>query len=209
MENANKDMLELSVLDFIAATAARKPTPGGGSVAGVVAALGVALGEMALNFTRGKKKYAEHEEYYTHLAGRMAKARAMFADLVADDIAAYGMYREATATGDGDEKDQATQLATAASINVPREATKLALAVMADLVAFAPKSNPWLITDLLASAVLAVAAIKLSDFNVRINLPQLSDEAAAKDIRQGSADDLAKAQDLLETLEQSTRKLLP
>ena len=209
MENADKDMLELSVREFVAATAAKRPTPGGGSVAGVVAALGVALGEMALNFTRGKKKYAQHEDHYAHLAGRMEKARRMFQDLVADDIAAYGMYQESTRMTDGPEKDEAVQLATAAAINVPRQATKLALAVIEDLVDLAPKSNPWLITDLLASAVLAVAAAKLSDFNVRINIPQVTDKAAAEDIRRASAGDLARAQDLLETLEQSTRRLLP
>ena len=69
------EMLRSSVEEFVAATAAKQPTPGGGSVAGVVAALGTALGEMSLNFTRGKKKYAEHEEFYAHLGGRLEKTR--------------------------------------------------------------------------------------------------------------------------------------
>ncbi|HUU58770.1 MAG TPA: cyclodeaminase/cyclohydrolase family protein [Phycisphaerae bacterium] len=205
----NEDMLGLSVRGFAAATAAKRPTPGGGSVAGVVGALGVALGEMALNFTKGKKKYAEHEEYYAHLSVRMENARRMFQDLVADDIAAYGMYRETTQMPDGPEKDEAMQLATAAAIDVPRQATKLALAVLEDLRELGPKSNPWLITDLLASGVLVVAAIRLSDFNVRINVPQVADKAAAEEIRQASADDREKANRILEGLEKAAREHLP
>ena len=40
---SNEDYLSMSVRDFAATTADKTPTPGGGSVAGVVASLGVAL----------------------------------------------------------------------------------------------------------------------------------------------------------------------
>ena len=46
--------------NYIHAVASSEPVPGGGSVAGVVASLGAALGSMVTNFTLGKKKYAEH-----------------------------------------------------------------------------------------------------------------------------------------------------
>jgi len=206
---SNENLLDLSVHDFVAAAAAKTPTPGGGSVAGVVAALGVALGEMTLNFTRGKKRFAEHAAYHDHLAERLARARQMFQDLVAEDVQAYQLYQAAQRTDDGPEKDQAVQLATAAAINVPREVTKLALAVLADLKELGGKCNTWLITDLLASAALCVAAARLSDYNVRINVPSVADEAAAKDIHHSSASDLAKAQDLLEQIEAAAKEFLP
>ena len=56
------NFMDLPVKDFIAATAAKTPTPGGGSVAGAVGAMGVALGQMSLVFTQVKKKFAEHED---------------------------------------------------------------------------------------------------------------------------------------------------
>jgi len=204
-----QDMLSLSVRDFTAAAAAKTPTPGGGSVAGVVGALGTALGEMALNFTIGKKKYAEHAEVHQRLAARLEKTRQMFQDLVADDIAAYQLYQATTRQDDGPDKTEAMELATAAAIDVPREAQKIALSLLRDLKELAPTSNPWLITDLLASATLAVATVRLSDYNVRINVPNLADQAAAADVKQTSADDLAKAQALLDEIEAGAKQHLP
>jgi len=206
----NDNLLEMSVTDFVEATAAKTPTPGGGSVAGVVGALGVALGRMALNFTLGKKKYAEHEEFHEHLARRLETAGAMFESLVADDVAAYRLYQAAMKKpDDAPDKASAVQLATAAAIDVPREVTKLALAVLEDLKALGPTSNPYLITDLLAAGVLAVAAAKLSDYNVRINVPYVKDTKAAAEIKQASANDLTKAQALLANIESAAKDLLP
>ncbi|MFA6134073.1 MAG: cyclodeaminase/cyclohydrolase family protein [Phycisphaerae bacterium] len=204
----NDDLLALPVGQFIDAIAAKTPTPGGGSVAGVVGAMAVALAEMALNFTQGKKKYAKHEEFHAHLAARLRKMRGMFQDLVADDISAYGLYQETTRREDGPEKDTAMQLALAAAIDVPREAAKLSLALLEDLQAFADKCSPYLISDLAAAAALAAATARLSDYNVRVNVPQVADAAGADEVRRSSADDLAKAGQLLTSIEQSIGKHL-
>lgn len=206
---SDKDYLSMSVRNFAATTADKTPTPGGGSVAGVVASLGVALGEMALNFTKGKKKFAEHAEYYDNLSRKLVRARGMFFDLVVDDVAAYKLYQAATRQDDGPAKDEAVELATAAAIDVPREVAKLALAIMEDMKALLPKSNTWLITDLLASAALSAAAVRLCDYNVRINVPNLADKQAAAEVKQGSADDLARANALLAEIEQLALPHLP
>ena len=206
---ATPNLMAMPVTDFIAATAAKTPTPGGGSVAGAVGSIGVALGQMALVFTQGKKKFAEHEEYYTHLADRLAKAAGMFQDLVADDVQAYQLYQQANKQDDGPEKEEAVQLATAAAINVPREAAKLALAVLEDLKELGDKCNPYLITDLMASAALMAATARLCDYNVRVNIPSLTDQAAAADVKKASADDLAKAVALLDEIEAIGGKHLP
>lgn len=207
MEQA-KAILSKSVPEFIAAVAAKSPTPGGGSVAGTVGAMAVALGEMALNFTRGKKKYAQHEEYYQQVGKHLEKARAMFLELVADDVAAYGYYQETTQMADGPEKQEASQLALAASIDVPREMTKLALAVMNELLALADKCNPYLLSDLAAGAALAQAAIRLSDYNVRINVPQLTDKQATADLAGASKADLERATRLLADIEKACASVL-
>jgi len=201
--------LALSVTEFAAATADKTPTPGGGSVAGVVGALAVALGEMTLNFSKGKKRLAEHEEYYGHLSGRLGRARRMFQDLVCDDMAAYRLYQQSNRMEDGPEKDEAVQLATAAAINVPREATKLSLALLGDMKELSGRCNTWLITDLLASAALAVATVTLCDYNVRINIPSLTDKSAGEQIRQSSANDVARAKQMHAKIEAAAKQYLP
>lgn len=207
-EQDAKQMLETSVTGFIDATAARTSTPGGGSVAGVVGALGVALGEMSLNFTRGKKKFAEHEDLYARVAGRLENARMMCRTLVADDMEAYGLYQTTMKMEDGPTKDEAMQTAVAAAIDVPRELTKLCLAVLSDLAGLSDKCSRWLISDLVAGGFLLLAAVKMSDLNVRINVPAVADEDAAREVRQSSADDCAKAAKMVELLETAAKEYL-
>ncbi len=205
-QTQTQDVLLTSVRAFIEATAAKQPTPGGGSVAGVVGGLAVALGEMALNFTKGKKKFAEHEAVHAHLSERLARAREMFAQLVYDDIQAYSMYQNASRMDAGTEKDQAAELALAAAINVPREMAKLALAVMEDLAGLVDKCNPYLISDLTAAAALAVAVVRLCDYNVGINTPNLTDRQAAQDIQTASKTDRQRADKLLQQIETDAAK---
>ncbi len=209
MTPSDADVLDLSVRKFIEAVAAKTPTPGGGSVAGVVGALATALGEMALGFTSGKKKYAPHQAFYDHLAPRLARARAMFLELVSDDMAAYRLYQDAGRREDGPDKDQAVQLALAAAIDVPRQAAKLALAVLEDFSAFADKCSPYLISDLVAGAALAVAMMHLSDYNVRINVPHVTDRAAAQEVHRSSAADVARAEELFGQIAQAAQPHLP
>lgn len=206
---STEDLTAQSIRQFTAATADKTPTPGGGSVAGVVGALATSLGEMALAFTRGKKKYAEHEAFHAHLAERLAKARAMFFDLVADDVSAYTLYQTAMTQEDSHEKNEAVQLATAAAIDVPRETAKLALAVLEDLKELQPRSNPWLMTDLLAAGALAAAVARLCDYNVRVNLKQVADRQAAEDLRRASAEDLRRAEGLSRELDEAAKTILP
>jgi formiminotetrahydrofolate cyclodeaminase len=207
---AEKDMLAMSVRDFVAQTAAKTPTPGGGSVAGLTGALGAALGEMALVFTQGKKKYAEHEPFYAELKPRLEKARKAFEDLVAADVSAYEMYQAATRLADADPgKPAAAKRALEAAINVPREATRVGLALLDDLLAFSDRCSPYLISDLAAGAALAVAAIQLSDYNVRVNALQVSDKGAADNLRAESLRDVRRGQELLDKIEQAVRKHLP
>ena len=45
------DLLTSSVKDFVAATASKEPTPGGGAIAALTAATGAALAEVVANLT--------------------------------------------------------------------------------------------------------------------------------------------------------------
>lgn len=200
----DNDMLAMPVREFLSETAAKKPTPGGGSVAGLVGALGAALGQMALMFTQGKKKFAEHEDYYAKLGPRLEQARQRFEELVGEDVRAYRMYQSAAKMDDGDPgKPEAQKQALTAAINVPRQAADRCLALLDDLREFAGKCNPYLVSDLVASAALAAATLRLSDYNVRINARQVGDAIDAARLRDASRGDLEKGVNLLNEIEQA------
>jgi formiminotetrahydrofolate cyclodeaminase len=190
------DLWDLSVRDFIDAVAAKQPTPGGGAVAGVVGGLSVALARMTLEFTRGKKKYAEHADLHERAMGRLKRAGEMFRSLTADDAEAFTMI-QAASRGEAD-----MQLAVAVGTNVPREMSKLALSVLEDLLALANKCNPYLRSDLAGAAALAASTVRLGDYCVAINAPQLDDAETAREIRTASQADVRTADRLLETIEQ-------
>jgi len=203
------DLLSMTVRQFVEASAAKAPTPGGGSVAGVVGALAAALGEMALNFSIGKKKFAAHADAHQRLLSRFGRAREMFQQLVADDIVAFTAYQDASRMADGPEKGEAMDNATAAAIDVPREAAKLALAVLGDLEVLAGMCNRYLISDLAAGAALCEAVSRLCDYNVRINAGNVRDPDEAKQVRSGSAGDLAAAVACRRRIEESIKEVLP
>ena len=176
-------------------------------MAGVVGALAVALGEMSLAFSQGKKQFAAVAPQHQAIAARLNKARQMFAMLTRDDAAGYLFYQEASHT-EGPDKDAKMATALAAAIDVPRQMTALALDVLADLVALAPICNAWLLSDLAAAAILAESAVRLSDLNVRVNANSLTDQSAANDLRAASARDCQRTAELRQAVEEVVRKKL-
>ena len=80
-----------SLSGFVASVASPTPTPGGGSVAAHVGALGAALAQMVAGLTAGKKKYAAVDAEMRELGARGRGARATRSSaLVARDADAYG-----------------------------------------------------------------------------------------------------------------------
>ena len=64
----------MDMKDFLNVLASKEPVPGGGGACGYVAAVGMALGNMVLSLTTGKKKYAEYQEEIEELIVKDAKA---------------------------------------------------------------------------------------------------------------------------------------
>src|SRR5256885_8090360 len=83
------DILQIPVKDFVAATAAKQPTPGGGSVAALCGALAANLATMALNYTVGKKAYAAHDAELKAAIAQFQTASTLLQELITEDIAAY------------------------------------------------------------------------------------------------------------------------
>jgi formiminotetrahydrofolate cyclodeaminase len=195
------DLLDQSVSAFCEATAAKQSTPGGGSVAGVAGALATALGEMSLNYSRGKKSFADQAERHLQLSSRLTTLRATFLRLIAEDMQAFEMVQQATQLEPGLARSEAESSALKAAIDIPREMAKLTLSLLKSLKSLSTCCTKWLVSDLLAAASLASATCDLCDFNVRINATQLPDDDAKRDLLAASTADRTAARALFESIE--------
>ncbi len=175
-----------AVADFLAATAARQPTPGGGSVAALAGALSAAIGEMVLNYSVGRKDSADVDPELTRAAAELGRAREVLLQLMVDDQTAYADLT-ATRKRPADEPDRAARLPAAvlACVRVPQAIAATAVAVLGLCDRVVDHVNPWLLSDLAVSADLATATVRCAGYNVRVNLPSVADA----DVRRRLADE--------------------
>lgn len=163
---------------FLDDISAKTPVPGGGSVAAAVGALAAALARMVVQFTVGKKKYAEHEEQLQQMLAELRRAGEMFGELMGEDMAAYERY--AAARQSPDEQERARALATA--VAVPMEIVAVAAAVTARLDECKGFMNAMLFSDAQVAAILAEAAAASAAITARGNLPHLPDQNEARQL---------------------------
>ena len=178
------DILSLTTRDFLAATAAKTPTPGGGSVAALVGALAAALGQMSIHYSLGKKSLEPHRPALEAALTRLQKSSELMQELVSEDMAAYEALAELLKL----PKDQRLAHpnyppAVLAAIRVPETIAALALAILETCQSLFDKTNPYLLSDLVMAAALANATVRGAELNVWANLPLLPDPADAPAFR--------------------------
>lgn len=174
-----------SIDGFLAATAARQPTPGGGSVTALVGALAAATGEMVVNYSIGKKGLEAFQEELKAALAEITRARQMLLQLMAEDQAAY----EAVSTlrklpPESPERKDKLPAAMIASVRVPQAIAATCVAILDRCDQLVNFSNYYLLSDLAVTADLAMAAIRCAIYSVRANL---NDLPSAEDKREVDA----------------------
>ncbi len=174
-------LADLSVVAFLERLAAATPTPGGGSVAALAAALAASLARMVCGFTLGKPRFAAVGPQVAALANRLARASHALTVLLDEDAAAY---QELAAALKLDPADPARpkRVAAAARLaaSVPLQTAALSRAVRTAAEELRHVGNPLLRSDAEAAAHLANAALAAAAANVRANLPLLEAAEAAE-----------------------------
>ena len=74
---------------FLNTLASEKPVPGSDGACALVAAEGVALGEMVANLTIGKEKYADIEDEMKGLLNNLTSIRIRLQSMVNNDAKAF------------------------------------------------------------------------------------------------------------------------
>lgn len=173
-----------SLGDYLAAVASGAPTPGGGSVGGVAAALGAALGEMVCALTVGRASDDANRAAIERAHAALAASRSSLLGLAVADEAAYGAYRAASALPKGSDAERdaraaAVQTALARAIDVPLALTETVIEVLTALEVVARLGNRHALADARLGALLAQASARIALVNARGNAGMLTDRAAA------------------------------
>ena len=173
-------MVNDSVQQFLDELASKASTPGGGSAAAIMGAMGAALVSMVCNLTVGKKGYEDVDADMQALLEEAEALRGRVTGMVNDDIAvfdkvmgAYGMPK------DDDEQKAARSAAIQAAL---KEATDVPLACAragSEAIALSGRAaeagNKNVISDAGVAVMAAYAALKSAALNVFINIGSIKD----------------------------------
>jgi glutamate formiminotransferase / formiminotetrahydrofolate cyclodeaminase len=198
-------LVRKTVRGFVEAVAARTAAPGGGSVAALMAALGVSLGAMVGWLTYGRRKYE-------HLDHRMRAALPPLVEIqeellkgVDRDTAAFSDFMDAMALPKGtqEEKDRrrlAMQEGLKKATLVPFHAMELADRAWEPLMEVARYGQYSSHSDVEVGAKALEAGLFGSHRNVLINLVDIDDDAFCQDLRRRADALLERGQHRLEEL---------
>lgn len=176
---------DTEVEKFLDALASQSATPGGGSAAAIIGAMGAALVSMICNLTIGKKKYADVEPEMKDVLAKAEALRHKLTGMIEDDVkafdavmGAYGMAKETDQQKAA--RDKAIQAALKQATDVPMRCCHAAREVI-DLGAIAAdKGNLNVISDAGVGVLAAYAALRSAALNVFTNARMISDKTFAE-----------------------------
>jgi formiminotetrahydrofolate cyclodeaminase len=176
---------ETAIDNFLDALASQSATPGGGSAAAILGAMGAALVSMVCNLTIGKKKYADVEAEMKEVLRKAEAVRHRLTGMIQDDVkafdtvmGAYGMLKETDA--EKAEREKAIQAALKQATDVPLACARAAREVI-DLAAIASdKGNVNVISDAGVAVLAGYAALRSAALNVFTNARMITDKTFAE-----------------------------
>lgn len=199
-------LTDMKSTEFLAALASSAPAPGGGGGAAMAGALAASLASMVANLTIGKEKFAQQEPEVKELLDEAEEVRQTLLTLVEDDAAVFNSFMACYKLPKATEEEKAAR--TAAIRNAAKEAAEVPLAIARasyKVLTLAERlvriGNPGVITDGACSALLARAALRCAEYNVRINLGLTKDEEYNRQVK-------AELNNLLKTAEELEEEAL-
>ncbi len=179
-EEATAHLIDQAFDRFVDDVASEAPTPGGGSVAAAVGALGAALGTMVANGSAHKRGWDARWEVFSDWAVKGREAVERLVPLVDEDarafddlMAAYGLPKETSE--ERAARREAIRTATREAIEVPLRTMRAAVGAMDVIRAMADIGNPNAASDAGVGALCARAATRGAYLNVRTNTATLDD----------------------------------
>ena len=180
---------EQQLQTFLDQLASSASTPGGGSAAAIMGAMGAALISMVANLTVGKKKYEDVEEEMQNFLEQSEALRERLTGMIQADVdvfdkvmAAYGMARETDE--EKARRSQTIQAALKEATDVPLACAQLCADVIELCRPVAEKGNLNVISDAGVAVLAAHAALRSAALNVYINIGGIRDVEFVNDRRE-------------------------
>ncbi len=194
----------MEIRAFLDELASDSPAPGGGSVAALCASLGSALVSMVANLTIGKEKYKDSWQIMEDVVSKSESLRFKFVDLMNKDTESFNSFMAAMKLPKATEEEmcirkkamgEASKLAT----EVPLLTLEACVEVCELAYLAAKDGNTNTISDAGSAALISEAAGRAAAYNVKINLPGVTDESFAADFK-------ARMEDALKQLKANAEK---
>lgn len=182
----DRNLVDLTVSEFIEEVASDKPAPGGGSVSALGGALGAALAVLVGKTTIGKEKFVDVQEEMEKVVSRGTELHQRLTKLVDEDTIAFNQilkgYR--MPKDEPEVRSTAIQNALKYAAEVPLQVAKISFEVLDLILAVAERGNKNAITDAGVAALLADSAVRGAILNVKINTLSIKDEEIKSKFKQ-------------------------
>jgi formiminotetrahydrofolate cyclodeaminase len=201
---------ELTIKEFLEKIASELPTPGGGSVAALSAALTASLTEMVANLTIGKQGYDDVEDEMKAVAQDALRLKSKFVSAIDRDSNAYNdVITAIKLPGDTEaekrHREEMIQSGLKQATLVPMAVAEDAIRVMELAGKAVTKGNKNTITDGAVGVMMAKAAVLSALYNVKINLRTIKDKAfideISKQVKELEQNALQREKELLSNID--------
>jgi len=180
-----KQLIDMSLSEFVIETASESPAPGGGSISAYMGAMGVALGTMVANLSSHKRGWDERWEEFSDWADKGKSYHDQLLKMVDEDtnainkiMDAFGLPKKTDA--DKVARTKAIQDATIYATEVPLKVMQLCFDSMDVMKEMAEIGNPNSVSDAGVGALAAMAGVRGAYLNVKINASDIKDRAVAE-----------------------------
>jgi formiminotetrahydrofolate cyclodeaminase len=175
---------QTSVETFLDELASGNPTPGGGSAAAIMGAMGAALVSMVCNVTIGKKGYEGVETEMRSVRDESERVRRRLTAMVGEDIAAFDSILTAYKLPKATDDDKARRVsAIQAGLRRATETPLDCARVCAEVIALARRASEHGYLNVISDGGVGVLAgftgLRSAALNVYINAPALKDREFA------------------------------
>ncbi|MBE9916436.1 hypothetical protein G8C92_20675 [Paenibacillus donghaensis] len=200
------------IRQFLQSSASSSPTPGGGSIAALAAALGASMGSMVANITSGPK-FEHVREKMADIVKLMQSAMVEAESFLKKDMESFSGYMAALGLPKGTEEEKqaraaALQQAAVQAASVPLSLMKRSLEIMTALAEITAQANKNVISDLGIALIMLDAAVQSAWITVEINLGSIKDASLRSSFEETGAELASRSNELkLQVLEQIKNNL--